>query len=488
MSMGEQGQPMMTNRMFWSIIFAIFFGNFLAVLSTNTVNIALPVMMNHFNTDLTTIQWVLTGFMLATGIIAPAVGYLGNRFSTKRLYVFALSGFVICSILCAISWSEWSLIVFRVLQGMFSGIIMPTTMSVVYQVIPRERQAMAISLWGLSAMLAPAVGPTLAGLIVHVGDWHWLFWMNVPIGLIAIVSVLRYIPMYRISSGDTFDKLGFFSVAMGSLLLLLAFGNLSNWGWGSWKTIGCIIAGVAILIAFVRRSLRIEHPLLNFRVFRYKRFAFSMILVTIITISLYAGALLTPLFLQRVQGSSTLVSGLVLLPASALMAFVMPFTGRWYERFGPVKLITTGLLLMVIGTYELGRLQVDTPHSYITLWMAVRNVGIALANTPILNAGMSAIPRELSGYGSSINSWLRQGMASLSIGLFTSLLAVRALHHAGDLHGVIADATLLKNTAFTMSINEVNMISMVMTLIGLPFVYWLGKTPSHAATAKTAAD
>lgn len=147
-----------------------------------------------------TIQWVLTGFMLATGVIAPVVGYFGNRFSTKRLYMIALGGFVLCSILCALSWSEWSLIAFRVLQGAFSGIIMPTTMSIVYQAVPKERQATAISLWGLSAMLAPAVGPTLAGFIVHVGDWHWLFWLNVPIGVVALLAVARFIPYYRLTA------------------------------------------------------------------------------------------------------------------------------------------------------------------------------------------------------------------------------------------------------------------------------------------------
>nr|WP_240463550.1 MDR family MFS transporter [Paenibacillus apiarius] len=476
--MGE-GEKTISNSTFWSIMFAIFFGNFLAVLSTNTINIALPVLMKHFHTDLLTIQWVLTGFMLATGIIAPAVAYFGNRFSTKRLYLVALGGFVICSVLCALSWSESSLIAFRVLQGAFSGIIMPTTMTIVYQVIPKERQALGISLWSLSAMVAPAVGPTLAGWIVHVGDWHWLFWINVPIGLIAMAAVIRFIPMYRISEQTSFDRIGFVSVMLGSLSLLLAFGNGARWGWASWQTLGLIGAGILIIALFVRRSLKMEQPLLDFRVFLHMRYTFSMLLVSILTISLYAGALLTPLFLQNVQGASTLTSGLVLLPASALMAVIIPFTGRWYNRFGPVKLIFAGLLLMGFATYEMSRLHVNTPHGYITFWMAVRNVGIALANTPAMNAGMSAIPRELSGYGSSINSWLRQGLASLSIGLFSSLLAARTITHLAELKGSISDPVLLQNAAYTLSINDINFISVIMTLLGLPLVYFLSRTPNR---------
>lgn len=465
----------LSNKSFWSIMFAIFFGNFLAVLSTNTINIALPVLMDHFNTDLQTIQWVLTGFMLATGTIAPAVGYFGNRFSTKRLYLFALSGFIFFSIMCALSWNEVSLITFRVLQGAFCGIIMPTTMTIVYQVIPRERQALAISLWGLSAMLAPAIGPTFAGWIVYVADWHWLFWMNVPIGIIALAAVARYIPMYRVSEKRSFDLIGFTSVVIGSVSLLLAFGNGSRWGWLSWQVIGLTVIGAAAITLFVRRSLKQTAPLLDFHVFRYMKFSFSMMIVCILTISMYAGMLLTPLFLQDVQGSSTLISGLVLLPASVLMALVMPFTGRWYTRYGPVKLITIGLVLMAIGTYEMSKLQVDTPYWYVTVCMAIRNVGIAFANTPVVNAGMSAIPRELAGYGSSINSWLRQGLASLSIGLITSLLAVLALTHSTKLQGTIADPVMLQKAAYTLGINDINLISVILTLCGLPLLWFMRK-------------
>ena len=141
-------------------------------------------------------QWTLTGFMLAMGTTAPIASYLGERFSYRRLYLFSLIGFTFASVLCAIAWDESSLIMFRVLQGVFSGLIIPATMSIIYQIIPRERQAIAIAFWGLSAMLAPAFGPTISGWILQHLDWHWLFWMNVPIGLSPLYS---YMPLYRIT-------------------------------------------------------------------------------------------------------------------------------------------------------------------------------------------------------------------------------------------------------------------------------------------------
>lgn len=476
---------------FWSMMFAIFFGNFLAVLSTNTVTVALPELMREFDVDLTSIQWVMTGFMLATGTVAPAVGFFGNRFSVKRLYMVAMVGFVIASALCALAWNESSLIGFRIVQGLFSGIIMPTTMSIVYQVVPKSQQAFGISIWGLSAMLAPAVGPTLAGVLIHVMDWQWLFWINIPIGLAAIWAIVKFIPMYKLEGEIGFDKFGFVLVIVGSLLLLLAFGNGQAWGWLSWKTIGSIVLGGVIIALFVIRSLRHRFPLLQFRVFQYKQFAYSMLLVSIITISLYSGGLLTPLFLQNVQGASTLTAGLILLPASILMAVLMPFTGRWYTKYGPVRLLITGLILMAIGTFALTRLHVHTAHSTILFWMIFRNVGIALANTPAVNAGMSAVKREWTGYASAINSWLRQGLAALSISLFSSLLVARTLHYVKEMTaaGTGMDAPAIKLAAYTQGINDINMIGFVMTLIGIPVVLMLGRNirKSHQSALKQGA-
>ncbi|WP_229106856.1 DHA2 family efflux MFS transporter permease subunit [Paenibacillus sp. 1001270B_150601_E10] len=459
----------LSNKTFWTIMFAIFFGNFLAVLATNTVNVALPVLMKHFDVDLPSIQWVLTGFMLATGTVAPAIGFFGHRFSTKRLYLFALGGFIVASIMCALSWNEGSLVFFRIIQGTFSGMIMPTTMAIVYQVIPKQQQAFGISIWSLSAMLAPAIGPTLAGGIIYMADWHWLFWLNVPIGLVAMFAVWKFIPMYRIGGHQRFDSLGFALVIVGSILLLLSFGNGAAWGWLSVKTFTFFAIGAVLIAAFIFRSSKLEHPLLNFSVFRYFRFTMSIVLVSIITISLYAGGLLTPLFLQQVQGESALTAGLVLLPASLLMASLIPFTGRWYERFGPVKLIVTGLVFMAIGTFALSCLDPGMSKLEVTLWMAFRNVGIALANTPAMNAGMSAVKREWAGYASSINNWIRQGLASLSIGLFSALLASQTIAHLQQLqaegHAMSAE---LQKLAYTQGINDVNMIGFLLTLLAIP--------------------
>ncbi|MCP1312234.1 DHA2 family efflux MFS transporter permease subunit [Paenibacillus tyrfis] len=461
---------------FWPVMIGIFFGSFLAILGTSSINVAIPILMQDFNTDLNTVQWTLTGFMLATGVIAPITGYLGDRFSTKYLYVAALIGFTLMSGLCAVAWNIHSLIVFRILQGAFSGMVMPATMTIIYQVIPRERQAFAISMWSLSAMLAPALGPSLAGWLIQTFDWTWLFLINLPFGIIAIALAMKLIPYYRLTTPKPFDLFGFLAVILSSSALLIAFSEAHAWGWGSWQTISLLAFGALTLIVFVLYELRKAGPLLNLRVFAYSRYTYSLILSCIITISLYSGTFLTPVFLQNIQHVSAFDTGLILLIPSLAMAVCMPITGKLYSRVGPMPLILFGIVLIGVGTLAMAHLSVDVTHGYIIMWMTVRNLGIAFSTMPASNAGMEVIPRELSGHASSVNNWIRQGFGSFSIGLFTSMLASRVAAHsmelgkAGGLNG-----QQLQQQAFTLSVNDVYMVATVVVLIGLPLALTLGK-------------
>nr|WP_308637491.1 MDR family MFS transporter [Paenibacillus silvisoli] len=462
---------------FWPIMAAIFVGSFLCVLASSTINIALPILQDHYHTTLGSIQWTLTGFMLAMGTFAPIVGYLGEKFSYKRLYLYALIGFVIASILCAASWDEYSLIAFRVLQGAFSGLILPASMAIIYQVVPREKQAMAIALWSLAAMMAPAIGPTFSGWLLENFDWQWLFLMNVPIGLIAIVCVSAFIPYYRLSVPKRFDAIGFVTVLVSSSSLLLALGQGHNWGWQSGRIITLLIVGVIMLAGFIWRELTTDTPLLDLRVFKYGRYTLNLIITIILTISLYSGTFLTPVFLQRIQHVSAMDTGLILLPASLVMALVMPIVGKLYGMVGPRVLMAIGIPLLSLGTLALSWQSIDVSHTYIIWWMIVRNLGIAMVMMPASNAAMEQIPRELVGHASSISNWTRNVFGSFAIAIFTTLLASRSLHHgtemamAGD-----KDQLHIANMAFTMSVNDVYLVATIIAAVAFPLTLFVGKS------------
>ncbi|WP_313563329.1 MFS transporter, partial [Ruminiclostridium cellobioparum] len=202
---------------------AVVTGAFLMTLASSTINIALPYLMEHYNTSLDTVKWAMTGFMLATGIMAPITCYFGEKFSYKRTYLISIIGFTICSLLCALSWNVQTLIAFRILQGAFNGFAVPSTMSIIYQIIPRKKQAMSISLWSLSAMLAPAFGPTISGWLIQNFSWQAIFIMNVPIGIIAALLVIKAVPYYKLNPPASFDLVGFSTCLTASVLLLTAF-------------------------------------------------------------------------------------------------------------------------------------------------------------------------------------------------------------------------------------------------------------------------
>jgi EmrB/QacA subfamily drug resistance transporter len=450
---------------FWSIIAAIFFGNFMAVLSTTTINVALPVFMDDFQAPLHTVQWMISGFMLATGVIAPVIGFLGDKLSYKRLYIGALVGFTLTSALCMFAWNVESLIAFRIIQGLFSGIIMPTTMTIIYQVIPKEKQALGISLWSASAMLAPAFGPTIGGWLTEYWDWKALFALNIPVGLIAIAAAARNIPYYRLSRGVTLDVPGFVSVILGTSSLLTVFSQSGSWGWTSWKTLTLLGAGLLLITYFIVRSLKVKQPLLQLRLFRIPRFTYSLILNCIITISLYAGTFLVPIYMQKIQHSTTLHTGLVMLPGTLAMALFSFGVGKVYNKVGPFRLILSGAVLMVISTWALSRLDLASGTFFIAAWIAVRYIGIALSNMPVTNAGMSSVPSELSGQASALMNWIRQGLAALSVSIFSSILTTRTSTHLSKAGATDSKAAVW---ALSVSIQEVFLISALLVVVALP--------------------
>lgn len=453
---------------FWTIMIAVFFGNFMASLSTTTINVALPVFMDDFDASLNTVQWMLSGFMMATGIIAPIIGFLGDKWSYKRLYVFALAGFTLASVLCTFAWSIESLIVFRILQGIFSGIIMPTTMTIIYQTVKKEKQAVAISLWSVSAMLAPALGPTIGGWLTEIYGWKSLFLMNIPIGLIAVVAAIRYIPNYRLSKGVKLDWIGFGAVVIGTSSLLIAFSEAHSWGWASGLTLGLIAFSVIVLSYFIRRTLKVSNPLLNLQVLKIPRFTYGLILNCAITISLYAGTLLVPIFMQNIKGASSLTTGMIMMPGTLAMALISLIVGRLYNKVGPSRLIFVGLVLMGVATWALSYADVTTGVLFVTIWLAIRYVGIGFSNMPVTNAAMSAVPAENSGHASAVMNWIRQGSAALSISLFSSILSAQTIAH-------LAEDKVSKTVALSLSIQDVFHLGTIIIVVSIPLTLLLRK-------------
>jgi MFS family permease len=302
--------------------------------------------------------------------------------------------------------------------------------------------------------------------------------MNIPLGIIAILAVMKLIPFYRLQVPKSFDFPGLLTVMISSLSLLIAFSVGHSWGWSSWRILSLFGFGVVVLILFIWRELKVETPLLNIRVFTNKRYSMTLVISSIITMSLYSGTFLTPIFLQNIQHVTPLDTGLILLPASLAMALCMPIVGKLYTIIGPRVLMIIGITLIAFGTLTLSWLSVDVSHQYIVFWMIVRNVGIALAMMPSSNAGMEQIPPRLAGHASSINNWVRNVFGSFAIALFTSLLASRSATHGAEL--VISgfkDKQLIQMLSFTMSVNDVYLVATFLAIAAMPVAFFISRRP-----------
>lgn len=451
---------------FWPVLIAIAIGNFSAVLCSTTVTIALPVFMEVFDSSIITVQWTMTGYLLAEGIVAPLIGFLADRLSLKRTYLMAMWGFLLTVSLCGFAWNVESLIVFRILQGCFGGMIMPLTMSMIYQVIPSERQAFALSIWSVSGGLAPALGPTVAGIVTDALGWQWVFFMNVPFVLIAILVANHYIPYYKLSandqSGQKFDYVGLASGMIGTYCLLFIFSKFSEWGL-SGKSLAMLAVGLISIGIFIYNEFKLESPLLYLKVLQYPTFAWSMVIIVATSACMNMSIVVLPIYLQDIMNYSTTMSALLMLPGPLLVFFVVPLLGKFYDRIGPKVMLTALISIGFIAMFMLRQLTLTTTALFIIIAVIARDMGFASITMPATNVGMTVIPTEYTNHAAAVSSWIRQCVISLWIGVINTFLALRTQHYLA-----MADGDgMLYNESYVHAIKDMSGIGFVLVALAL---------------------
>lgn len=414
---------------FWLPLVAIILGTFVSVLSSSLVNVALPKLSTVFGVPTSTIQWVVTGFMLASAVVIPASGFLAARFGSKQILILSVSGFTIGSLLCGLAWNDSSLIAFRIFQGLTGGFIMPVGMTVIYSIVPRKQIGLAMGIWGVAAMVAPALGPTLGGYLIQYYSWRTLFLLNVPIGVIAAIAsyfLLRESPTYKNLKFDIWGAV--FSVTFfGTLLLALSKGQTE--GWTSLYIMSLFFVSAVSLALLLWVEFTVEQPLLNLRVFKDIKFSASVLTSGLVMMAMMGGTFLMPIYLQNVQSMTALDAGILLLPQSVAMALMMPISGKLLEKLGIVPLAISGLLILGITTYELHSLTADTSHLWINVVLTIRGFGIGLCMMPVSTVGMADVPKEQIKDASPLSNVFRQVMASMGIAVLTTIMSSRQYLH-----------------------------------------------------------
>jgi EmrB/QacA subfamily drug resistance transporter len=439
---------------YWLPLFIIVIGAFAAVLNNSSVNVAIPKLMNIFGVSTNEIQWVLTSYTLTSGVVIPACGFLGDRFGNKRVYITALGVFTIGSVLCSLAWSNNSMVAFRVLQALGGGIVMPVSMVIIYKMVPMEKIGLAIGVWGMAAVMGPAIGPTLGGYIIDHFSWRLLFLVNVPVGIIGITLSWLLLKETSANTGTKFDLWGFLLSTTGCVALLMALSQGSKEGWTSYYIVMLFTLAFFALLLFVLVELFTEDPLLNLRLLKNMTFTFSVIVSSLITIALFGGVFLMPLFTQNLLGLSPYDTGLLLLPASLVTGFMLPISGILFDRFGVKAIGIAGLAITGAATLELDHLSLSSSHKEIVVILAIRSFGMGLSMMPVTTAGMNVVARHLTGRASALNNVIRQIAASFGIAFLSALMQNRQNFHYSILAEKVTSSSL-GLTLFSKQLQEI---------------------------------
>ncbi len=411
------------------ILAALLFGMFIAILNQTLLNVALPKINTEFNISASTGQWLMTGFMLVNGILIPITAYLFNKYSYRKLFLVALVLFTIGSLICAISMNFPIMMVGRVLQAIGAGVLMPLGSIVIITIYPPEKRGAAMGTMGIAMILAPAIGPTLSGYIVQNYHWNVMFYGMFIIGIIAILIGFVWFKLYQYTTNPKADIPGIIFSTIGFGALLYGFSEAGNKGWGSVEIETMFAIGIIFIILFVIRELRMKSPMLNLEVLKFPTFKLTTIINMVVMLSLYGGMILLPIYLQNLRGFSALDSGLLLLPGSLIMGLLGPFAGKLLDTIGLKPLAIFGIAVMTYATWELTKLNMDTPYMTIMGIYVLRSFGMAFIMMPMVTAAINALPGRLASHGNAFLNTMRQLAGSIGTAILVTVMTTQTTQH-----------------------------------------------------------
>ncbi|HGZ8478236.1 TPA: DHA2 family efflux MFS transporter permease subunit [Staphylococcus aureus] len=411
------------------ILAALLFGMFIAILNQTLLNVALPKINTEFNISASTGQWLMTGFMLVNGILIPITAYLFNKYSYRKLFLVALVLFTIGSLICAISMNFPIMMVGRVLQAIGAGVLMPLGSIVIITIYPPEKRGAAMGTMGIAMILAPAIGPTLSGYIVQNYHWNVMFYGMFIIGIIAILVGFVWFKLYQYTTNPKADIPGIIFSTIGFGALLYGFSEAGNKGWGSVEIETMFAIGIIFIILFVIRELRMKASMLNLEVLKFPTFTLTTVINMVVMMSLYGGMILLPMYLQNLRGFSALDSGLLLLPGSLIMGLLGPFAGKLLDTIGLKPLAIFGIAVMTYATWELTKLNMDTPYMTIMGIYVLRSFGMAFIMMPMVTAAINALPGRLASHGNAFLNTMRQLAGSIGTAILVTVMTTQTTQH-----------------------------------------------------------
>jgi EmrB/QacA subfamily drug resistance transporter len=429
---------------------AVVLGTIMSILDTTIVVVALHDLQHAFGASLATIQWVTTGYLLALALVIPLSGWAVDRFGARRSWLFALTMFIVGSALCGLAWSAESLIIFRLIQGLGGGMIMPIGQTIVARAAGPARMGRVMGVIGVPSVLGPVLGPVLGGLIVTYATWQLIFWVNVPIGIVAILFALRALPTGEENHAHTLDTVGLALISPGLAALVYGLSEVGINGqtFTTPKVLIVLISGTVLLISFCLWAFRATSPLLDLRLFRHRTFSIASVCIFLMGAALYGGLFLMPLYYQIARGQSALVAGLLMCPQGLGAMAVMRWSGSMSDRRGARAVVPLGSAIIVVGTLPFTMLTDHTPYILLALAMVVRGIGMGMSMMPLTAASYRGLDHSAIPRATTTTSILRQIGGSIATAVLAVLLQ-QQFDRAGDSAAPAWTATVAHGFAAT---------------------------------------
>ncbi|MEU7040311.1 DHA2 family efflux MFS transporter permease subunit [Streptomyces varsoviensis] len=410
-------------RHVWTVTWVVVFGAFIAALDSSLVNVGLNSIGSDLAASLTSVQWVASAYLLALGAALPASAWLGRRLGTGRLWMWSLAGFVVASVLCAVSPNLTVLVIARILQGVTGGLLVPAGQSVVGQIAGPSRLGRVMSTAGLAVVVAPAIGPTLGGLLIDSLSWRWLFLINLPIGLIALVLGFKFLPLEG-GARTPLDVRGLALLGVG--IPALSYGIIEAGAPGGGHTaqvIASLAVGVAAIVGYVLSSRRSAEPILSLTLFKNRVYAAAGVAVFFTGAGLFGGVIILPLYFQVLRGHSVMDTGLLLLSFGAGTALTMRTSGKLTDRYGGGIVATAGLALSAVTMLPFVFMPADANMVLVQVILFLRGIGMGLAGMPLMSAAFATAPKRLLSHATAEINILQRVAGALGSAIFVAILS-----------------------------------------------------------------
>jgi MFS transporter, DHA2 family, multidrug resistance protein len=499
----------------WAIAIAVALGALLEVVDTSIVNVALTDMQNSLGATLSEVSWVVSGYAVANVIVLPLTAWLGDRFGKKRYFIFSLIGFTVASIMCGMATTLPLLIIARVLQGLMGGGLLAKAQAILFETFPKEEQGVAQAFFGAIVIAGPAIGPTLGGYLVTNIGWRWIFFVNVPLGILAVImcqASLKPDTAQRTTGQIDWIAILLLACGLGSLQTVLEEGNSEDW-FDSRLICTLFVSAIVSLAAFVHRELKSKNPVVDLRVLRYRSLWAGSILSVIVGMALYGALFAVPIFAQSLMGYTSQETGLLLLPSALASAVTMIGAGQIIRKVDSRLGLVVGAVILVFAVYQLSNLTSQTGADDFFWPLIIRSVGTVAMFLPLNMATLSPIPKKDISAASGFFNLTRQLGGSIGVALLTLLLTQRQAFHRAvlveqmplgnigvqdRLHlltgafaakgAVLVDAQhqalaalngIVNREALVMSFNDTFFATGLLIVVFLPLVLLLGKADKN---------